>query len=405
MLKHPEIQKEFESLGCCVIIPTYNNQRFLRSVIEEVLGYTSNVLVVNDGSTDETTEILREYPVECIHYKHNKGKGYALRKGFKRALEKEYKYAITIDSDGQHTPEDFSSFLEKIKEHPGSIIIGARNMDQDGIPGKSSFGHRFSNFWFKLETGIPMPDTQSGFRLYPLEPLNKIKFVTRRYEFEIEVIVKAAWKGIHFHHVPVHVDYNPGGERISHFRPFIDFSRVSILNTFLVPMALLYYRPLMFVRNLSWKKLKEFTRKELLMSKDSNLKLTFSVMLGIFMGIVPIWGWQMLTAVSLAFLLRLNKVIVLITSNISIPPMIPLIIYLSYKTGGIVLGANSESLDYSSGLSFEIMKIDLYRYVIGALIFGASLSVSSGLLTFIILSVFRKRKGKNERENGIALQE
>ena len=405
MLKHPEIHREFESLDCCVIIPTYNNQRFLKPLVEEVLEYTSNVLVINDGSTDKTEERINELPVESIHFKRNMGKGYALRKGFKRAFENGYRYAITIDSDAQHKPADFSLFLKKVKEHPDSIIIGARNMNQDGIPGKSSFGHRFSNFWFKLETGISMPDTQSGFRLYPLEPICEMNFFTRRYEFEIEVIVRAAWRGISMHHVPIHVDYNPGGERISHFRPFIDFSRVSILNAFLVPLALLYHRPRMFIRNLSWKKIKEFTRKELLMSTDSNLKLTFSVMLGIFMGIVPIWGWQMLTAVSLAFLLRLNKVIVLVTSNISIPPMIPLIIYLSYKTGGIILGDSGGSVDYSSGLSFEVIKNDFYQYVIGALIFGAALSVTSGFLTFIILSVFRKKKGKMELDREANAQE
>lgn len=397
MLKYPEIQKEFESLGCCVVIATYNNQRFLGDVIREVLDYTSHVIVVDDGSTDGTPEILDGFPVETIRFAKNTGKGFALRKAFKRAFQMGYSYAITIDSDGQHLPADIPLFLDKLRENPGSLIVGARNMDQEGIPGKSSFGHQFSNFWFRLETGISLPDTQSGFRLYPLEPISRMRFVSRRYEFEVEVLVKAAWKGIPLTHVPIQVDYNPGGERITHFRPFKDFTRVSILNTFLVPMALFYYRPFMFIRTLSWKKIKEFTRKELLMSTDSNMKLTFSVMLGIFMGIVPIWGWQMLTAVSLAFLLRLNKVVVLVTSNISIPPMIPLIIYLSFKAGGLVLGSDGNSLDYSSGLSFEVIRKDLVQYVLGALVFGAALSLTAGVLTFTMLSVFR---GKGRKKGG-----
>ncbi len=98
-----------------------------------------------------------------------KAKGYALKKGFALAKEKGYDYAITIDSDGQHSADDLPAFAKKLKEEPEAIIIGSRNMEKEGIPGKSSFGMKFSNFWFWVETGIRHPDTQSGFRLYPLE--------------------------------------------------------------------------------------------------------------------------------------------------------------------------------------------------------------------------------------------
>jgi len=391
-MKHAEIQSEMKTLHCCVIIPTYNNDRFIRSVIESTLCYTEDIIVVNDGSTDGTDMILRNMPVEVLSFPKNRGKGFALRAGFRLAKERGFRYAITLDSDGQHDPADIPRFLEKLREYPGSLIVGARNMDQEGIPSKSSFGHRFSNFWYHLETGIALPDTQSGFRLYPLEALGKMKFFSRRYEFEIEILVRAAWKGIPVLHVPVSVDYKPEGERITHFRPFIDFSRVSILNTILVPLALLYYRPRMFFRSLSRKSIREFFRKEVLGSSDSNLKLALSLVVGIFMGIAPIWGWQLVTAIFLAFLLRLNKVIVIIAANISLPPMIPLIIYLSFKTGGFVLGKGSENLGYSSGFSFDMITDDLYQYIIGALSFGTALSISLGLITFLLLALFRKRK-------------
>src|SRR5688572_14629189 len=240
----------------CVLIPTYNNEQTLESVLRDVLTFTNQVIVVNDGSTDSTRDILKKFPeVELVSYEKNKGKGYALRQGFRRAVECGYDYAITIDSDGQHFAEDLPKFLEGLNAHPSAVIIGARNMGQSSVPGKSSFGNKFSNFWFWVETGLTMQDTQSGYRLYPVKQLSTIKFITRKFEFEIEVLVRAAWSGFEIAHVPVRVFYAEKGKRISHFRPFTDFSRISVLNTVLVIMALLYIHPRNFFRSLKKKTL------------------------------------------------------------------------------------------------------------------------------------------------------
>ena len=159
----PTYQHEFDAAKACVLIPTFNNAGTLARVISDVLEYTSNVIVVNDGSTDDTEQIIESFPgIEKVSYKKNRGKGWALRKGFQHAVGLGYDNAITIDSDGQHFAKDLPAFLEKQRTSPGSIIIGSRNMDQSSVPGKSSFGHKFSNFWFKVETGINAPDTQSG---------------------------------------------------------------------------------------------------------------------------------------------------------------------------------------------------------------------------------------------------
>jgi glycosyltransferase involved in cell wall biosynthesis len=232
----------------CVIIPTYNNAATLAGVIADVLSYTRHVLVVNDGSTDGTRHILSTFPeVECLSYPRNVGKGWALRQGFTRALSLGYQYAITMDSDGQHFASDLHVFIKALETNPEALIIGARNMDQASVPGGSSFGNRFSNFWFRLETGIHCPDTQSGYRLYPIARLAKTRFVTRKYEFEIEVLVRSAWKGIPVISVPVKVYYPPAAERVTHFRPFKDFTRISLLNTVLVLVTFLYIRPRRFL--------------------------------------------------------------------------------------------------------------------------------------------------------------
>ena len=236
--------RDFEKHNCCVIIPTYNNASTLPGVIEAVSRYTDRIIVVNDGSTDGTAEILEKVPgIKIVAFPANRGKGMALRKGFKEAVAGGYDNAVTIDSDGQHFADDIPAFFEKLDAAPGSLIVGARNMDQSSVPGKSSFGHRFSNFWYRFETGIALPDTQSGFRLYPVKKMDALHFFTTKYEFEIEVLVKSAWAGIPVTSVPIKVFYAEKGKRVSHFRPFRDFSRVSFLNTWLVLLALLWYIP------------------------------------------------------------------------------------------------------------------------------------------------------------------
>jgi glycosyltransferase involved in cell wall biosynthesis len=206
--------------------------------------YTDAIIVVNDGSTDSTPVVLSHFPqVQLVSYPQNKGKGFALRTGFQQAVALGYEYAITIDSDGQHFADDLGKFLTKLERHPSAIIIGARNMDQASVPGKSSFGNKFSNFWFWVETGLRMKDTQSGYRLYPVKQMAGMRFFTRKFEFEIEVLVTSAWRGIEITEVPVRVFYAEKESRVSHFRPFKDFTRISILNTFLVIIALLYIKP------------------------------------------------------------------------------------------------------------------------------------------------------------------
>jgi glycosyltransferase involved in cell wall biosynthesis len=228
----------------CVILPTYNNAGTIQRVIEGILRYTDQLIIVNDGSTDDTGKILSALSsIHQVSYTRNRGKGYALRQGFREAARLGYEYAITIDSDGQHLPEDLEGFISKNAESPGKIIIGARNMDQNHIPGGSTFGHRFSNFWFRVETGISLPDTQSGYRLYPLQEVLKRRYFTNKYEFEIEVIVRLVWSGVGITSVPVRVYYAPKGERVSHFRPYKDFTRVSLLNSLLVTISLVYIRP------------------------------------------------------------------------------------------------------------------------------------------------------------------
>jgi glycosyltransferase involved in cell wall biosynthesis len=375
----------------CVIVPTYNNERTLVSVLEGVLRYTSNVLVINDGSTDSTAEILERYShLTLLTHTRNQGKGAALKNGFRKAMELGFEFAITIDSDGQHFPDDIPVFLNRLDNSDGNILlIGARNMSQEGVPRKSSFGNKFSNFWFQFETGIKLQDTQSGFRLYPLQKMPK-RYFTPKFEFEIESIVRAAWSGVEVENVPVKVHYDLQN-RVSHFRPFRDFTRISILNTVLVIITLLYIKPRDFLRNLKKKDFKKFLKEEILESNDSRSKKSFSMALGVFWGIIPLWGFQTLGVISSAYILRLNKLIAFTFSNVSLPPFIPFIIFGSLKVGGLFV-QNPVSVFSSESLSMDFVKKHLLQYIIGSSILAVVSAAVVGILGFLLLNLLGKNK-------------
>lgn len=387
------LSEKFETLKCCVIIPTYNNHKTLQQVIEGVLVYTKNVIVVNDGSSDSTSEILLQFPqIQQIHISKNKGKGNALRQGFKHAESLGYNYAITIDSDGQHFPEDIPVFIEALEtdEKKNLLLIGARNMGQEGVPKKSSFGNKFSNFWFWVETGMRLQDTQSGFRLYPISAMKDLRFYTNKFEFEIEAIVKAAWSGIEVKNIPIQIHYELEN-RVSHFRPFKDFTRISILNTWFVIVTFLYIKPRNLFRKFKKKGLKRFLKEDLLHSNDSAEKKAFSIALGVFIGLSPIWGFHTVSVIFLALLFRLNKVIAFAFSNVSLPPFIPFILYFSLKLGSWLLGENLVLSMSEIDPSLELSKY-LKSYIVGSLALSVSAAIICGLAGYLILTFFERKK-------------
>lgn len=232
------------SESICVIIPTYNNAGTLKGVLDEVLKYSSNVIVVNDGSTDGTAAILSKYAgrIDTINGHKNQGKGAALKAGFDLAVGQGYSAAVTIDADGQHLPSDLPAFFEAARQNPGALIVGIReDLAAENKSGGSTFANRFSNFWFTLQTWVRLRDTQCGYRLYPLRKIRSIRFLTSRYEAELELLVFSAWRGARFVQLPVTVLYPE--DRVSHFRPFADFARISLLNTVLCVLALVYGLP------------------------------------------------------------------------------------------------------------------------------------------------------------------
>ena len=237
----------------CVLIPTYNNVATLGKVVEGALAYCPNLIVVNDGSNDGTSAVISGFSgrISSVSYDRNRGKGHALRVGLDEARRRGFRYAITMDSDGQHFPEEIPHFIETLNSHPDSLIVGSRNLQTERMPGRNSFANRFSNFWFRLQTGISLPDTQTGYRLYPLDGIGGLRILTARYEAELELLVFTAWRGTPIIPVPVRVYYPAPEERVSHFRPTLDFLRITVLNTILCCLAIVYGGPRMLLHSLN----------------------------------------------------------------------------------------------------------------------------------------------------------
>lgn len=235
-----------------VIIPTYNNAGTVVDVVERTLQVAHHVMVVVDGSTDDTLvrlESLR-HRITIVGLPKNGGKGAALKAGFDKAIELGFEYALTLDADGQHYPEEIPVLVEQLMLHPGSLIVGSRDLREVDIAGKAMFANRFSNFWYCVQTGIRLPDTQTGMRIYPLAKLGHYHWLTSRYESELELLVFSAWRNVPIYPVPIRVFYPPRAERVSHFHPVYDFTRISILNSLLCVLSIVYGYPSRWWRTL-----------------------------------------------------------------------------------------------------------------------------------------------------------
>ncbi len=240
----------------CAVIPTYQNAKTLLKVVADVHRVVNTVFVVDDGSNDGTAALLdkatgNERPEKVLTHPKNCGKGAALKTGLTYARQQGFRYAVTVDADGQHRADDIPALLKAVEEEPDALAIGSRGLQHENMPAKSTFANRFSNFWFALQTLQRLPDTQSGLRVYPLQRLHGLRWMSARYEAELTLLVFSAWAGVKLLPVPVSVYYPPRDQRVTHFRPGRDFTRISVLNTLLCFLMVVYGWPRIFCRQIA----------------------------------------------------------------------------------------------------------------------------------------------------------
>lgn len=240
----------------CAVIPTYQNAKTLLKVVADVHRVVDTVFVVDDGSNDGTAALLdkatgNERPEKVLTHPKNCGKGAALKTGLTYARQQGFRYAVTVDADGQHRADDIPALLKAVEEEPDGLAIGSRGLQHENMPAKSTFANRFSNFWFALQTLQRLPDTQSGLRVYPLRRLHGLRWMSARYEAELTLLVFSAWAGVKLLPVPISVYYPPRDQRVTHFRPGRDFTRISVLNTLLCFLMVVYGWPRIFCRQIA----------------------------------------------------------------------------------------------------------------------------------------------------------
>lgn len=386
-----------------IAIPTYNNRKTLRDVVQKALSTGLPVLVVNDGSTDGAIETLNDTPAEILNFNENRGKGAAIIAAANWAQEQDYSHIITIDADGQHDPKEVSGFIEKIEAHPMAIIIGKRDFENARVPGSSRFGRWWSNLWIRITTGYSIGDSQSGYRAYPVEAIVKVPCKGNRYNFEVEIIVRGAWAGLQIIDHDISVNYSTETKEASHFDPFWDNYRISTTYTRLV---IRNFIPLphkaIFKREEKDKLEGKLSLRHPLKSLNILLKenttpkeIVSASMLGILLGTLPLIAIHSVSIIFFATRLRLNRLIALNISHLCAPPLVPAIaIEAGYfiRNGSFLTEFNYQTLGHEAHLR-------LYEYVLGATAIAPFLTILAGISVYLLIQIYKAIvpiKGKEE---------
>ncbi len=206
----------------CVIIPTYNEAKKIGGLIKDIRAQGLDVLVVDDGSKDNTCKIAEENGASVLRNETNQGKGASLVRGFKQALSKDYEAVITMDGDGQHLAEDIPFFLRLAKYSQSGLLVGNRMQKPKNMPLIRVLTNKLMSFMISRIAGQKIPDTQCGFRLIKKDVLEKIQLKTRNYEIESEMLINASRLGVKIESVVIKTVYR---DEKSQINPVIDSLR------------------------------------------------------------------------------------------------------------------------------------------------------------------------------------
>lgn len=369
-----------------VAVPVYNHASTLRAVVLGLLERHPHVLVVDDGSDDLEPEVLAGLPVRMVRHGRNRGKGAAIRTAALEARRQGMSHIVTIDADGQHDPADLPLFLEAVAADPLAVIVGARDFNTENVPGSSRFGRAFSNFWLRVQTGVILSDVQSGYRAYPLIVLENLRCTENRYSFEVEVLVRAAWAGFRLREVNIRVHYPPKGERVSHFRAFMDNARISFLNTRLTIRAIMPVPHRKFGEDEAGRVSPIHPLKSLriLLRDDATpAGLGLSAALGIFLGTLPLIGIHSIAILLAAGWLRWNKIAALAASQLCMPPLVPALCIEAghYLRHGVFLTEISlRTLGYEAPQR-------LWEWILGSMLLAPLLAALTGAAVWVLARI------------------
>ncbi len=221
----------------CVLIPCFNHGKFLSGTLESLEYLNLPCLVVDDGSTDGSAQLISKLPerfswVQILLRSKNGGKGKAIKDGVDELTKQGFTHVLQVDADGQHDSSVAPLFLKLGKENPNDLISGLPVYDES-VPKSRKYGRKITQFWVALETrSLSIKDSMCGFRLYNLRTLKQLfnsETVGLGMDFDIEVLVRLYWRGVNFRYIPIKVTYSSGG--VSHFEPLRDNWKISKMHT------------------------------------------------------------------------------------------------------------------------------------------------------------------------------
>ncbi|MBI4846126.1 MAG: glycosyltransferase family 2 protein [Candidatus Omnitrophica bacterium] len=209
-------------MNLCVLLPAYNEEKAIALIISRIKAILFDIIVVDDGSTDNTFKEAESAQAVVIRHEKNLGKGQALRTGFRYIVDKKFDGVLVMDADGQHSPDEIHKFMEYAGRSSAGIIIGNRMLDPKGMPWIRKITNIYTSYAVSKIIGYKIPDTQCGFRLIKAQVLEKITFSTGKYDTESEMLIEAARKGFKIESIPVKTIYDNHKSRI---HPIIDAVR------------------------------------------------------------------------------------------------------------------------------------------------------------------------------------
>ncbi|MBU4318772.1 MAG: DUF2062 domain-containing protein [Proteobacteria bacterium] len=367
-----------------IVVPLYNHASTVADVLRQCLLVHTEVLLIDDGSTDLPENTLDGLDITVIKHKTNQGKGSAILTAAREAAKRGMTHIVTLDADLQHNPKDFILFKQAIEKNPDTLYVGKRDFSSPAIPNASKFGRMFSNFWHRVQTGYSIGDAQCGFRAYPLFVLENLKLVSAGFPFEVEVLVKARWAGVNIQGINISVYYPPKGKRVSHFNQLKDNARLTHLNTLLTIRSFIPvpHKKIFKTDEIGFSFFKPLKSIKLILAqKVSPATLAMSGATGVFLGALPLIAVHTMVILFVSGFFRLNKVVAVGASQFCMPPLVPFICI----EAGYYLTHNGAILTDISLETFGHQGLDrIYEWFLGSLIVAPILGFFSFCVFFFI---------------------
>ena len=391
-----------------VVLPTYDNAATLGAVLDGVAALGLPMIVVNDGSTDGTADLLRrraqvsDGSLQVRTHPRNQGKAAALRTGFAAARSAGFTHAVTIDTDGQHDPADIPALLAAAQQDPAALVIGTRDESAEGYPRRSRVGRRISNLMVRIESGVRVADSQCGLRVYPLALVESARCRAGHFGFETEIITCAGWVGADVIGVPVSCRYLPPGQRVSHLRPWRDTFRGIAMHARLTARML---APWPMPRGASkrtasvdetprltpaeaWRRMVRWLSpvrawREVRDGGVGRKDFAAGFAVGVFIANLPLYGVQTLVSLYLARRLHLHPLSVVAGSQVSTPPIGPTMAAAAIALGHAMLHGSLPEWSYfdptRAGWAAVVGPV-LLEWTLGAVVLGAGMAVVAFVL-------------------------